>query len=232
MRPLITSRLPSHSTISAPSPRKNDMLGKNRPWSAISRRLRRRYSAFDSRKRSSSRASWPIGAHDADAGQRFLHDRADVGQLRLDLLEPLVDGAAEILHRDRHERQRNQRDSSVSRASIDSISVSATTNVSSVLDRIHDRGPDHHAHGVQIVGGARHQVAGPVRLEDSRAAASPGARRSRSACRTRCARDAPMRIRRMQERKHAADEADRRAAAPPYSTSFARVTPVVRSSIA
>ena len=38
----------------------------------------------------------PVGAHDADAGQRLLRDRADLGQLRLDLLEPLVNGAAEV----------------------------------------------------------------------------------------------------------------------------------------
>ena len=44
MRPRITSRLPSHRTTSAPSPRKNDMLGKKNPWSAIRRRLRSRYS--------------------------------------------------------------------------------------------------------------------------------------------------------------------------------------------
>ena len=50
-----------------------------------------------------------VGADDADARQRFLRDRADLGQLRLNLLESLVNRAAEHLHRNRHERQRDQR---------------------------------------------------------------------------------------------------------------------------
>ena len=56
-------------------------------------------------------------------------------------------------------------DSSVSRRSIDSISAIAATKTSSVFAGIHDRRADHHAHGVQVVGRARHQVAGAVRLE-------------------------------------------------------------------
>ena len=54
IRPLMTSRLPSHRTRSDPSPRKKVMLGKNMPWRRISPRLRRTYSAFASRKRASS----------------------------------------------------------------------------------------------------------------------------------------------------------------------------------
>ena len=72
------------------------MLGKNKPWSAISRRLRRRYSSLARRNRSSSACLLPVGAHDADAGQRFLRDGADLRELRLNLLEALVDRAAEV----------------------------------------------------------------------------------------------------------------------------------------
>src|SRR5437773_6188021 len=43
MRPRITSRLPSHSTTSAPRPRKNAMLGKKNPCTTISLRFRARY---------------------------------------------------------------------------------------------------------------------------------------------------------------------------------------------
>ena len=42
----------------------------------------------------------PVGAHHAHAGQRLLRDGADLGQLRLNPLEPLVDRAAEDLDRD------------------------------------------------------------------------------------------------------------------------------------
>ena len=41
----------------------------------------------------------PVRAHDADAGERFLRDGAHLGELCLNLLEPLVDRAAEKLHR-------------------------------------------------------------------------------------------------------------------------------------
>ena len=53
---------------------------------------------------------------------------------------------------------------SVSRASIDSIRTIATTNTRIGVGRIHDRRADHHADGVQVVGRARHQVAGAARL--------------------------------------------------------------------
>ena len=56
-------------------------------------------------------------------------------------------------------------DSSVSRASIDTIRMQRHDEHQQRVRRVHDRRADHHAHGVEIVGGARHQVAGPVRLE-------------------------------------------------------------------
>ena len=42
MRPLITSRLPSHNASSALMPRNSDIVGKNAPCSRLSRRLCRR----------------------------------------------------------------------------------------------------------------------------------------------------------------------------------------------
>ena len=42
-----------------------------------------------------------VRPHDPYAGERFLGDGADFRQLRLDRLEPLVDGAAEELDRQR-----------------------------------------------------------------------------------------------------------------------------------
>ena len=57
IRPWITSRLPSQITRSAPSPRKNPMLGKKNPCITIRRRDRRTYSSIDRRNRSSSASS-------------------------------------------------------------------------------------------------------------------------------------------------------------------------------
>ena len=56
-------------------------------------------------------------------------------------------------------------DSSVSRASIDTITRDRHDEHQDRVRRVHDRRADHHADGVQVVGRARHQVAGPVRLE-------------------------------------------------------------------
>ena len=57
IRPRMTSRLPSQSTSMAPRPRRKPMLGKKKPWSAMSRRLRRTSSSLTRRNRSSSAAS-------------------------------------------------------------------------------------------------------------------------------------------------------------------------------
>ena len=105
-----------------------------------------------------------VGAHDADARQRFLGDGADVGQLRLDLLEPLVDGAPEELHRQGHERQRDQREQR--EPCVDGQHQDEGHHEPEQRVRgIHHRRSDHLAHGVQVVGGAGHQVAGATRLE-------------------------------------------------------------------
>ena len=52
----------------------------------------------------------PVGADDAHAGERLLRDRAQVGELRLDPLEALVDHAAEVARDERDDRQREERD--------------------------------------------------------------------------------------------------------------------------
>jgi hypothetical protein len=44
------------------------------------------------------RSLLPVCADDADAGERFLRDGADLGELLLNLLETLMDGGAEIPH--------------------------------------------------------------------------------------------------------------------------------------
>ena len=90
---------------------------------------------------------------------------------------------------------------SVSHGSIDSIIASATKNSTTVFDGVHDRRPDHHADRVQVVGGARHQVAG-ARRRGSRPSGSvcrcakKSLRRSYSMC-----RETPTMIRRIRKRK-------------------------------
>ena len=69
-----------------------------------------------------------------------------------------------ILHRHRDERQRDQRQQRQPRVDRDHQRQRRDERQHRVR-RVHDRRADHHAHGVQVVGGARHQVAGPVRLE-------------------------------------------------------------------
>ncbi len=139
------------------------MLGKNNPCSRMRPRFRPgtpRSPAGTAR----SRRLLPVRPHHADTGQRFLRHGADVGELRLDPLEPRVDGRAEVPHGDRHERQRNQRDQRQPRIDRQHQRDGRDEEDDGVR-RVHDGRPDHHAHGVQIVGRPRHQVARAVRLE-------------------------------------------------------------------
>jgi hypothetical protein len=75
-----------------------------------------------------------------------------------------VDGGAEQLHRHGHERQRDQRPQREPRVDRDHDREGHRKRQQRVR-RIHDRRADHHPHRVEIVGRARHQVAGAVRLE-------------------------------------------------------------------
>ena len=95
------------------------MLGKKNPCSAISRRLRREVLVVRRAEPLELGRLLPVGAHDAHAGQRLLRDGADLRQLRLDLLEPLVDGAAEVASPRSTRTAAGSATSSVSRASID-----------------------------------------------------------------------------------------------------------------
>ena len=105
----------------------------------------------------------PVGAHDADARERFLDDGADVGELRLDALEPLVDRRPEVAHRERDERQRDEREQREPHVERQHQPDGHDEDEHGV-GGVHDGRPDHHAHGVQVVGGARHQLARPPRL--------------------------------------------------------------------
>ena len=89
----------------------------------------------------------PVGADHAHARQRLLDDGAHLGQLRLDPLESLVNGAAEQPHQHRDERQRDQRHGGqpwVDAHHQDDREQERDDRAG----RIHDGGADHHPHGV------------------------------------------------------------------------------------
>ena len=105
-----------------------------------------------------------VGAHDAHARQGFLGDGADGRELLLDGLEAFVDGFADHVDQNRERRQRDegqQRETPVERQHQRDDRDEREHGVR----QVHERGPDHHAHGVQVVGGPRHQVAGAIALE-------------------------------------------------------------------
>ena len=105
-----------------------------------------------------------IGPHHTNTGERFLHHRAQGGQLGLDPLRLAVDCAAEGLDRDRHEWQRQQRDQG--QHGVDrQHQRNRHDEHHGGAGHVHHGGPDHHAHRVQVVGRARHQVAGAVGME-------------------------------------------------------------------
>ena len=103
--------------------------------------MRRTYSSFARAEPLDLVRLLAVGAHDAHAGERLLDDRADVGQLRLDRLEALVDRAAEVAARAIDTNGSGISAISVSRASIDSISTIATTNTRTVFAEYMTAGP-------------------------------------------------------------------------------------------
>ena len=105
-----------------------------------------------------------VGADDPDSGQRLLRHRRQLGQLGLDPLEAAMDGRAEAVDRDRDERQRHQGHAGQPR--IDRQHQEDRDDEDDAgRDRVHHRRAGHHADGRQVVGRARHQVAGAPGLE-------------------------------------------------------------------
>ena len=85
--------------------------------------------------------------------------------------------------------------------------------VSTRVRRVHDRRADHHADGIQVVGGARHQVAGPMRLEVGERQLLE-VREEVVAHVVFRSREAPMRMRRVQNRNTPPTTPDARSAPP------------------
>ena len=137
----MTSRLPSHSTSSAPKPRKQR-------HARIERALQPNQHAIPARGTLRSRAKplelvrlLPVRAHDADARQCFLHDRADARTAAPEW--PRTAGGSRCRSTARESDTNGSGISaiSVSRRSIVSMSTIATMNTSTVFAEYMMAGP-------------------------------------------------------------------------------------------
>ncbi len=106
------------------------------------------------------------GADQAHAGVVFLGLRGDVGEAGLDALEAVVNLAAEVLDEDagqRHGRQRDQREIGADAQHEEERKDGEEDGIGAV----HERRAQQHAHGVQVVGHAGHDVAGAIALVEA-----------------------------------------------------------------
>src|SRR5581483_4106243 len=100
-----------------------------------------------------------VGLHDADAGEIFQHVGAHRAQLRLGVARPAKNLPAEKTHDDRDQRQRQHRPEG---------QPGVDRNHQGQAEKNHDNGIDDRqraethqlAHGLNVVGEARHQIAG------------------------------------------------------------------------
>ena len=104
-----------------------------------------------------------IGADDAGAGEVFLGAGRDVGEHGLNAFEALVNAASEILDDDAGDGQRQKGVEGELGADGEHEAQRAGGEDNGV-GRVHDGGAEQHPDGVQVVGGAGHDVAGAVAL--------------------------------------------------------------------
>src|SRR5580658_630803 len=104
-----------------------------------------------------------IGADDAGAGEVFLGAGRDVRKHGLNALEALVNAASEILDDYAGYGQRQKGEERQLRADGQHKSQRSGGGNNGV-GRIHDRRAQQHTDGVEVVGGAGHDVAGAVAL--------------------------------------------------------------------
>ena len=120
------------------------------------------------------------GADEANAGVILLGLGGDIGEAGLDALEPVVNFAAEILDDDagrRHGRERYKRQVGADAQHEEKRKDAEEDGIGAV----HERRAEQHAHRVQVVGHAGHDVAGAIALVEA------GVLRSRDCGRDRCA---------------------------------------------
>ena len=104
-----------------------------------------------------------VGADEAGAGKVLLGARGDVGEHGLNAFEALVNAAAKGLDHHTHRRQRQKSVEREPGADGDHEGQRAR-GVNEGVRRIHDRRAEQHTNRVEVVGGARHNVAGAMAL--------------------------------------------------------------------
>ena len=100
-----------------------------------------------------------ISANHADAGEMFLDAARDVAEHGLNRFKTVVDLASKEDDGEAHEGrgcQRNQRQLPVDRHHHDQRQNQRQAG----FEQVHQARAEHHAHGIQVVRGARHDVAG------------------------------------------------------------------------
>ena len=121
------------------------------------------YSWFSRSKARISAFFLHVGANQASAGKVLLGAGGDVGEHGLNAFEAFVDAAAESLDHDADGGQRQERVEREPGADGDHEGQRAR-GVDDGVRRVHDRGAEQHADRVQVIGGARHDVAGAMAL--------------------------------------------------------------------
>ena len=171
----------------------------------MSARLRSTYSRLAIAKPLELARLLPVGADDAHAGQRLLRHGAQIGQAAPGSARSARESRVRSSVRVSVTDGNGSSAISVSRALIDSITASATTNVSAVVAAYMTAGPTIMRTALRSL--VARDIRSPVRrrLEVRRAAAARDARRTRSGCRIRSPRDAPISTRRVTKRLSAAD---------------------------
>ena len=104
-----------------------------------------------------------IGADDAGAGEIFLGAGRDVGEHGLNAFEALVNAASEILDDDAGDGQREKGEQGELGADGEH-EEQRSGGEDDGIGGVHDGRTEQHADGVEIVGGAGHDVAGAVAL--------------------------------------------------------------------
>ena len=102
-----------------------------------------------------------VGAHDAHAGKILLDARGERGQRRLDFLVEVMNGLAKVPYRECHHRRREQNPQREGGRERDH-NQDGHDHGDDGRRAVHDPGAEHHADGVEVVGGARHQLAGAI----------------------------------------------------------------------
>ncbi len=107
-----------------------------------------------------------VGADEARAGEVLLGAGADVAELGLNALETLVNAGAEILHENAGDGQGQKGPEGEPGTDADHEEERGDGEYDGV-GRIHDGRAEQHAHGVEVVGGAGHDVAGAGALVEA-----------------------------------------------------------------